>query len=108
MAGSYIEIQNEQGPQQVPLGQQPLTIGRHSTNVLVVNDGQASRFHCVIEKCSEGFRVRDLDSRNGTKLNGTMVKTALILDGDLITIGNLAMKMVVPPERTPRQGRGAS
>ena len=108
MAGSYIEIQNEQGPQQVPLGQQPLTIGRHSTNVLIINDGQASRFHCVIEKVAEGFRVRDLDSRNGTKLNGTPVKTALILDGDLITIGNIAMKMVVPPKRAPRQSRGAS
>ncbi|HEY1686318.1 MAG TPA: ATPase, T2SS/T4P/T4SS family [Tepidisphaeraceae bacterium] len=109
MVAAYIEVQNEKGSQQVPLGNQPLTIGRHSSNVLVVQDGQASRFHCVIEKCAEGFRVRDLDSRNGTKLNGTPVKTALVLDGDLLTIGMLAMKMVVPPERTPTQrGRGMS
>lgn len=103
MQAAYIEIQNEHGAQQVPLGQQPLTVGRHSTNVLVVNDGQASRFHCVIEKCPEGFRIRDLDSRNGTKLNGTLVKSALVLDGDLITIGNLAMKLVVAPERAPQR-----
>ncbi|HWB54464.1 MAG TPA: ATPase, T2SS/T4P/T4SS family [Tepidisphaeraceae bacterium] len=109
MAGAFIEIQGDQGAQKIQLGQQPLTVGRHPTNVLVVNDGQASRFHCVIEKVAEGFRVRDLDSRNGTKLNGTPIKTALILDGDVVTIGTLEIKFVVPPERTPRRdGRAAS
>jgi general secretion pathway protein E len=86
----------------VTLGSTPVTIGRHATNVLAITDGMASRFHCVIEKVPEGFRVRDLDSRNGTMLNGTPVKVALILAGDTVQVGSTSMKLVAPQQgRTP-------
>ena len=70
MDNAYLEIKEQKGARQVPLDSGPLTIGRNFTNLLVIEEPLASRFHCVIEKMSDGFHVRDLESRNGTMLNG--------------------------------------
>src|SRR4051812_3700993 len=96
MPEPYLEITSPLGAKKVLLGSNPLTIGRHASNVLAISDNEASRFHCVIEKAPEGFRVRDLDSRNGTKLNGALIKVALMLPGDVVTVGQTAMKLVAP------------
>ncbi|MEO7155906.1 MAG: ATPase, T2SS/T4P/T4SS family, partial [Vicinamibacterales bacterium] len=95
MAEPYLEIQSIDGHRQIPLvPAQPITIGRHASNTLVVADTQASRYHCVIEKAPEGWRVRDLDSSNGTKVNGQLIKSALLVGGDMVTIGKTAIRMV--------------
>ena len=52
---AYLEIKDAKGPRQVPLDGGPLTIGRNFTNLLVIEEAMASRFHCVIEKTSDGF-----------------------------------------------------
>ena len=59
MPEPYLEIANADGRRQVPVTDKPVTVGRHSSNLVVVMDGQASRYHCVIERTSDGFRVRD-------------------------------------------------
>src|SRR5262245_20532418 len=95
MPDPFLDIQSPNAkPKRIPLGPQPITIGRHSTNVFVLMDDLASRFHCVIEKVAEGFRVRDLGSRNGTKLNGNPVQTALLLNGDVVQVGRTQIKLV--------------
>jgi general secretion pathway protein E len=73
-----------------------LTIGRNFTNLLVIEEPQASRFHCVIEQDEDGFRVRDLESRNGTMLNGKPIRGGSPLTpGDVVKIGNTEMKLVI-------------
>ena len=94
MPEPYLEIANADGRRQVPVTDKPVTVGRHSSNLVVVMDGQASRYHCVIERTSDGFRVRDLDSSNGTRLNGKLVKEAVLVGGDVITIGKTTLKLV--------------
>jgi general secretion pathway protein E len=96
MPDPYLDIQNAEGSRKLPLSDDPVTIGRHSTNKVVLADGQASRYHCVIEKVPEGFRVRDLDSSNGTRLNGKVVKNAMLRDGDTVTVGKTAFRLVAP------------
>lgn len=72
----------------VPLGGEPISIGRHPDNTFPLKDERASRFHCVIEPDSGGsFRVRDLGSRNGTKVNGDRVDVATIVSGDIVKVG---------------------
>src|SRR3954469_16878625 len=94
MAEPFLEIQTPAGSKRMPLTTgQPVTVGRHSTNILVLTDDLASRFHCVIEKVPEGYRVRDLGSRNGTKLNGKPVQSALLLGGDVVQIGKTTIKL---------------
>ncbi|HZZ41999.1 MAG TPA: ATPase, T2SS/T4P/T4SS family [Tepidisphaeraceae bacterium] len=94
MGDAYLEIVAREGTRKLPLSDEAVTIGRHQDNVLVIEDGEASRFHCVIEKVPEGWRVRDLDSRNGTKLNGQMMKSAIMLPGDHVTVGAVTMRIV--------------
>ena len=91
----YLEVSTPRGAVRVELGGEPLTIGRQIANRLVLDDAEASRFHCVVERVAGGsFRVRDLGSRNGTKVNGKIVKTALLRDADVIQIGQTQMKLV--------------
>ena len=92
----FIDLNSPRGQKQLPIGAGPVTVGRNFTNLLVVEDDQASRFHCVVEKIPEGFRVRDLDSRNGTRVNGKPVKSAVLKPGDAIQIGKTTLTLRVP------------
>jgi len=85
---------------------QPISIGRSPENTLCVEDSLLSRFHCVVEPSqprghngdiqldetgnanSVTYRVRDLGSRNGTRLNGIKINDSPINAGDTIKIGN--------------------
>lgn len=67
-----------------------LTFGRSAENDLVVQDIEASRFHCKILPENERLIVVDLESTNGTFLNGKRVSGSSELhDGDAIRIGQL-------------------
>ena len=70
MAQLFLKPQGWQG-RTVPLDGEEISIGRHPTNTIRVRDDRASRKHCVINRGPDGlFYVRDLGSRNGTKVNG--------------------------------------
>jgi type II secretory ATPase GspE/PulE/Tfp pilus assembly ATPase PilB-like protein len=72
----------------VSLASGPIAIGRHPDNDIVLKDDLASRFHCVIEPApGKGYRVRDLGSRNGTRVNEEAVEEALLKPGDVIHVG---------------------
>ncbi|HZW08348.1 MAG TPA: ATPase, T2SS/T4P/T4SS family [Phycisphaerales bacterium] len=72
----------------IRLGADAITIGRHPSNSIPITDEKASRKHCVVESDGRGgFRVRDLDSRNGTRLNGIQVRESPLAPGDVIEIG---------------------
>jgi pSer/pThr/pTyr-binding forkhead associated (FHA) protein len=73
-----------------------MTIGRHPENLVVISDPASSRRHCVIERNGNGWRLRDLNSSNGTRLNGLVVETSRILPGDIVTIGGTRIVLVAP------------
>jgi len=78
------------------LAAQPITLGRHGDNRLVLSDIKASRFHGVIEQTPEGLLLRDLDSSNGTFLNKKPVKRSLLKSGDVIVIGSTTIRVSIP------------
>lgn len=96
MPDPYLKIQTAEGERDVPLTDKPVTVGRHASNVVVLTDGMASRYHCVIEKGVDGLRVRDLDSSNGTRVNGQVVKTFRLGDGDVVQIGRTTITVHAP------------
>ena len=102
MPQAYLDITSAEGQRQVPIADQPVTIGRHSSNLVHISDQRASRYHCVIEKTGEGLVIRDLDSSNGTKLNGRIIKTSRIGDGDVVQIGATLLKVVAPQAQPVR------
>src|SRR3712207_223771 len=57
----------------LPFTSDELTIGRESSNHLPIDDRSVSRRHCVIAREGERFRVRDLESHNGTLVNDVSV-----------------------------------
>src|ERR1700690_498070 len=91
----YLEVKDAGGVRKVPVTGSPITIGRNITNMLALDEPLASRFHCVIEKWKDGYRVRDLDSRNGILVNGQATKAAMLGDGDVVTLGGTELKLVL-------------
>jgi len=76
------------------LRDQPVAIGRHPDNDIVIQDDLASRFHCVVEpNGGKGYRVRDLGSRNGTKVNEEGITDALLKPGDLLQVGGHVFRL---------------
>ena len=64
-------------------------IGRNTDNDIVIPDVLASRHHATLIPLPGGTEIRDERSINGTFLNGTRVESAVLHDGDVITIGNV-------------------
>jgi general secretion pathway protein E len=109
MERPHLTVKTPDGQQRkVMVGDEPLTIGRHPQNLLVITDGQASRFHCVIEQTSKGWVVKDLDSRNGTKVNGERVKAAYISPRDVIRIGTTEMQLIPAAGSAPGKEKQAA
>jgi type II secretory ATPase GspE/PulE/Tfp pilus assembly ATPase PilB-like protein/pSer/pThr/pTyr-binding forkhead associated (FHA) protein len=102
--GPYLEITTPQGKSQAQLGMQPLTVGRHADNKLVIQDHRASRFHCVIERKPGGWVVRDLNSSNGTLMHGSPITTAPLKPGDSIVIGQTRIKLIDPAAMPAKNG----
>ncbi len=66
-----------------------LRLGRDRGNDIVLDAPQVSRFHAVaIRESGGGCRVSDLDSRVGTFVNKTRVRTAVLQEGDEVWIGH--------------------
>ena len=66
-----------------------LKIGRATDNDIVIPDVLASRHHATLIPTPGGTEIADHRSINGTFVNGTRVDTALLNDGDVVTIGNV-------------------
>ena len=64
-----------------------LTIGRDSSNLLVLQDSEVSRFHAEIRVEGQDFEVCDLHSSNGTSVNGTVRQRARLKPGDRLQFG---------------------
>src|SRR5437868_10919585 len=65
----------------------PVTIGREEGNVLRLNDERVSRFHAKVQLDNDDVILTDLDSTNGTRINGHPVQIRRILAGDRVGIG---------------------
>jgi ABC transport system ATP-binding/permease protein len=65
------------------------TIGRANDNDIVIQDVLASRHHAFLVQSPLGTEIRDARSVNGTFVNGVRVGSAVLNEGDVITIGNV-------------------
>lgn len=75
------------GSSEVPPG--AMKIGRATDNDIVIPDVLASRHHATLIPTPGGMEIADNRSINGTFVNGDRVSTALLNEGDVITIGNV-------------------
>ncbi len=104
---------NWQGPV-IKVEASPVTIGRHPDNTISLHDEKCSRYHCIIEPDPAGqFRVRDLESRNGVKINGERIAGEHVFaHGDELRIGGheftIEIETPEPPATGRKRGRAAA
>ena len=100
---AYLELRTPQGVKRLKLAETSITIGRLGDNTVVLSDELASRHHCIIEPWQGGFRLRDLGSRNGTKLNENRIKTEALDNGDVVMIGTTELRFIDPDQEFSRK-----
>ena len=82
-----------------------MIIGRHSTNDIPLPDRTVSKRHAVIGRVRGQAVVKDLDSRNGTYVNGQKIEKAILACGDRLKVGSVMLRFFQEDE-TP-QGKDA-
>ncbi|MBX7080506.1 MAG: sigma 54-interacting transcriptional regulator [Nannocystaceae bacterium] len=69
-----------------------IVVGTHESCELVLSDPTVSRHHLEIALVPEGYRIRDLDSRNGTFMDGVRVFDVLVEGGASVRVGETQLK----------------
>lgn len=104
----------QEGPladRQWPLDRDAMTLGRGEECDIVVPERQVSRVHLRITRDARGYLVEDLDSKNGTYINGRQIQPGTpvrLQDGDEIQVALCVRLLFVGAESTvPLAGREA-
>ncbi|MHC4848941.1 MAG: FHA domain-containing protein [Planctomycetota bacterium] len=88
----------------------PITIGRDPDNDVPLDDNKLSRRHCRIVRGADGFFVEDLESSNGTYVNGERIEHHALALGDAVRIGFTEFQVewdasLESSRRRPRKGK---
>lgn len=81
----------------------PSVVGRNSNADIRLLDTMVSRQHCVILLGHKKVALRDLDSRNGTWVNGQPISETVLNVGDEIEIGTHKLKVVAAETSEAKQ-----
>ena len=66
----------------------PVTLGRGDDASVKIDDAKCSRIHAAIRFWDDIFVIRDMNSHNGTLLNGEQIEVARVRPGDTIKLGD--------------------
>jgi len=69
----------------------PLTIGREEGNPIQLDDERISRFHLKIQEDDQKIVLTDLESTNGTRVNGENVQVWILRPGDIVALGRTTL-----------------
>jgi Nif-specific regulatory protein len=78
-----------------PLPTEETTIGRESASVVWLNHASVSRRHCVIRRENGHFKLFDLESYNGTFVNGIPVKEQALAHADQLRVGKIELLFLI-------------
>lgn len=94
-----VQYKNNVAGVKIAIDKSPFRIGRSEDNDLCINDDLSSREHALIEKVTSEqepqhrhYVIRDLHSTNGTFVNHEPITAHLLIDGDMIRIGQTFFK----------------
>jgi hypothetical protein len=80
----------------VPLTEERLRIGRYPNNDVVLDHPTVSAYHAEIVLRPDGrHELVDRESRNGTRINGNPIRSAILRDGDQITLGAITLHYLI-------------
>ena len=85
-----------QNGERIVLETDSLKIGRQATCRIVFNDSNVSREHAQMRRTADGWKLLDLGSTNGTKINGVKItKEQLLVNGDELSFGTSTAKFEI-------------
>ncbi len=85
----------------------PITIGREDGNAVQLNDERVSRFHAKIQEDQGQLVLTDLESTNGTRVNGQTVQLSIVRVGDCIAVGR-SLLLVGSPDQIEQRMAGVN
>ena len=85
-------------PYRFQLDRQAVKMGRGSDNDIAINCGSISVHHAVMERTPGGYQIRDLESTNGTKIDGERKPIITLRDGISVKLGDVAFDFSLTDE----------
>jgi len=79
----------ESGPVTHELTEESITLGRAPDNMIVLEDASVSGHHAQLQRSGDVYRIKDLDSTNGTRVNSENVTEVTLRFGDRLRFGKL-------------------
>jgi len=77
--------------QRFELAEAEVPIGRHTTNTICFEDPSVSGQHCIVTREGQKYTVTDLESTNGTRLNGAPVLSSRLKPKDILQVGSIEL-----------------
>ncbi len=84
-------LQTSAGAQPIPVETTTATLGRGLGNDIILEDTRVSRHHAQLRYKARRFWLTDLNSTNGTFVNGARVNETALRDGDVVSLGGLEL-----------------
>jgi pSer/pThr/pTyr-binding forkhead associated (FHA) protein len=106
MATLYQIDENGSRAEQWEVGEKPVLVGRKGHAQVSIEDEGVSRRHFVILRDGEDYVIRDLNSRNGTWVEGRRVSAEKLRHNDCIQAGRTLFRFAERPARSEREGTG--
>jgi transcriptional regulator with GAF, ATPase, and Fis domain len=103
MSPALIAIAGPLNGTTVELESPEVTIGREAGNLVCVQSAWVSRRHCALRRDGGSVVVQDLESRNGTFVNGIPITLQQLKHGDLLTVGDCSFRFVCQAEAPAAQ-----
>ncbi|MGO9765402.1 MAG: sigma 54-interacting transcriptional regulator [Myxococcaceae bacterium] len=95
-------LEGTQAGQTFESGAEPLQLGSHPLNQVQLQERTISRCHCEVFADARGsLWVKDLGSRNGTRVDGIRVREAELKEGALLELGEARLRFELVADRTP-------
>jgi transcriptional regulator with PAS, ATPase and Fis domain len=96
----------DEGQRYVSTGER-MVVGTHASCDVVLHDATVSRFHCDITLTGKAVVLRDLDSSNGTIVDGVSIQQAYLRGGSTLTLGRTQLRFDTggEPVKVPLSGK---
>ncbi len=97
-----VVISDEMKDRTFELSEDKITIGRLPDNQIRLEDNAVSSHHAVLTRKGEDYLIRDLNSTNGTRVNGQRIVEMRLYHGDIVNLGHLQVQYFSRPQTAPQ------
>jgi pSer/pThr/pTyr-binding forkhead associated (FHA) protein len=98
---NYVLVSVEGPTLKIKLTKMTNIVGRGPECDIVIDNPNVSKKHCLLEIGDQNVKVKDLDSTNGTKVNGTSVKDGVLKTGGQLGLGNFQLILNEEAKKAP-------